>query len=430
MAFVFTPIQERLAAAGYASVAHVPYFLWEDLTYADEPSRFLREIALAEWHPQNRSADPVEGVRAGSENSVTTLANALANFLTYLEVHRRDWKTVSYKDLLDRYQKHMMSGEWSTLRDDNNRRLGLQPSTINQRVDAAANFLLWASDRGLRGSFRIPPQRSRVPESARRVERSRTGQTAKARRNPRELQLPPVSALADWSEDVLRTHGPTKALACRTILETGMRLAETAHFKAWQVPDPDDLDPNMPASMEIFYATKGQRQVGDPELKGKPRTLRFEYSFLIVLDDHKRLWRKRISANRPADVPKSDAFFLADDGSPLGTQAIYRAFTGSDRLPYEGWSPHTGRHAFACMLLLRLIEEDAKRNAMLPERMPRGPLMLQTEGLIKTYIRPLLGHVSDRTTELYVQWIADQVYLPDFRLSYSRYLAGERQWPT
>jgi site-specific recombinase XerD len=430
MALVFSPVRERLALAGYVSVAHIHYFLWDDLTYAEEPSRFLREMALGEWHPQNRSADPVAGTAAQAENSVDTLANALVNFLTYLEVHRRDWRTVSYQDLLDRYQKHMRSGEWSTLRDDNNRRLGLQPSTINQRVDAATNFLLWAADRGLRGNFRIPLERSRVPESARRIERPQGGSRVKVRQNPQQLTLPSVVELGEWIEDVLLKHGPTKALACRSIVETGMRLEETASFRAWQVPDPDDLDPDMPASMQIFYGTKGQREIGDVELKGKSRTLRFEHSFLVILHDYKRLLRAKITANRPADVPKSDIFFLANDGSPLGKQAIYRAFTDSDRLPYKGWSPHAGRHAFACMILLRLIDEDARRNATLPERMPRGALMLQTEGLIKTYIRPLLGHVSDRTTERYLQWIANQIYLPDFRLSYSRYLAGERSWPT
>ncbi len=430
MAYLFGPIRERLAECGFSAVAHVPFVLWDNLTYAYEPSRFLREWALGDWQPHNRTADPVAGTTVQSENSVDTLANALVNFLTYLEVHKRDWRTISYKDLLDRYQTHMRSGEWSTLRDDNKRRLGLQPSTINQRTDAAANFLLWASDRGLRGSFQIPLERSRVPQSAGRIRSSSGNQLGKTRQDPRHLVLPTVETMAEWIDDIHLKHGFSKALACRTIVETGMRKEEVALFRTWQVPDPDDLDPNMPAAMEIFYGTKGQRQVGDPDLKGKIRTIRFEHSFLVVLNDYKTLWRKRLAANRKDGVAKTDIFFLADDGSPLSTQSIYRAFTDSDKIPYKGWSPHVGRHAFACMLLLRLIEEDAKRNSALPERMPRGVLMLQTEGLIKTYIRPLLGHVSERTTELYLQWVADQIYLPNFRLSYSRYLEGERSWPT
>jgi len=425
MAFLFRRDREFLARHGFDAVAHVPFLLNGDLSYADEANRFLRERALLDWHPSNRSGEPTAKVRTPAENTIFALARDLENFLSYVDVNDSDWRSLDYLQILRTYQADQLSGAWSERGEP------LAPATINRRVGTVCEFLSWAGDRGLRPSFRVMGSRSTVRDRSGTATANRyrdvVGRAGRVRERVERLRIPTVAEIDAWLGEVEARRGKAKALVCRTILETGMRLEEVALLRADQLPDPDSVLPGYPARMDICYGTKGFRQVGDSEKKGKARTLRFGVTFLHVLDDYRRLRRARALAAFRRTHPSErlpQVLFLGDDGAPLTKKVIYNAWIRCERLPFPGWSPHAGRHAFACLLLLRLIHEESERIGQSATILPRSALIGQATDLIATYIRPVLGHVSEQTTGRYLEWVADHFLVAEHRAAWARYLGG------
>lgn len=427
MAFLFRRNPTLLGSIGFGAVAHVPFLLNRDMSYADEINRFLRERALLDWHPHNRHGEATAHVRAPAENTIFAIARDLENFLTYVEVNGLDWRTIDYRQVLRTYQTDQNNGSWSE------RGVPLAPATINRRVGSVCEFLSWAGDRGLRPAFLILESRSTVRDRSGTATTHRfhevVGRAGRVRERIERLRIPTVAEIDAWLAEVEAKRGKTKALACRTILETGMRLEEVALLRAAQVPDPGSILPGYPARMDICYGTKGSRQIGDPDKKGKPRTLRFGLGFLHILDDYRRLRRARSVAafrrNHPGERPPAILFLSEAAGVPLTPKMIYDAWTRCARLPFPGWSPHAGRHAFACLLLLRLTHEESERIGQSAVTLPRSAMITHVTDLIQTYVRPILGHVSEQTTARYLEWIADHLMVAGHRAAWASYLEGD-----
>jgi integrase len=256
--------------------------------------------------------------------------------------------------------------------------------------------------------------------------KSLDGRTMPRRTDPKHLRLPTTIEITRWLAEVRTRRGPTKALACRTVLETGMRLEETVLLRRDQLPDLDGVACGMPARMDICYGTKGARKPGDATKIGKSRTLRFEVSFLQELSSYASLRRAKavtLFKARHADCPVPPQLFLSErTGEPITPAALYKAWHACEKLPYQGFSPHAGRHTFACLTLLRLLREETELIASSLETMPRSTLMAHAGNLIDTYIRPTLGHVSETTTNGYLSWIADHVSVAAHRNDWSEYL--------
>jgi integrase len=426
LAFLFRRHADVLNREGFGALAHVPYLLKSDMSYADVANRFLRERALLDWHPNNRCVAPTGRVRAPSANTIFAIARDLENFLTYCEVNGIGWEDMNYQRLLDTYQADQGSGLWSE------RGAPLAPSTINRRVGSACELLAWAGDRGLRQPFQLLVGKTLVrnrsgtatPMRAKEIS-SRIG---RVREPIGRLRIPTISEIDDWRNEVAVKHGKTRALACRSILETGMRLEEVALLRADQVPDPADVPDGYPARMEICFGTKGGRQVGDDSKRGKARTLRFSVAFLHELDDYRRLRRAKSvalfrRANSEAKLPLT-LFLGEENGRPLTPKMIYDSWTRCRRAPFAGWSPHAGRHVFACLLLLRLIHEECERIGQSAMELPRTALIGQASDLVQLYIRPILGHVSEGTTQRYLEWVADHFLVAEHRAAWARYLEG------
>ncbi|QRM34788.1 hypothetical protein [Microvirga sp. VF16] len=426
MAFLFRRDPALLSPIGFGSVGHVPFLLNHDMSYADEVNRFLRERALLDWHPNNRHGEATARVRAPAENTIFAIARDLENFLTYMEVNGLDWRAMDYRQVLRTYQADQNNGSWSE------RGVPLAPATINRRVGYVCEFLSWAGDRGLRPAFLILESRSTVRDRSGTATTHRfhdvAGRAGRVRERIERLRIPTVAEIDTWLAEVEAKRGKTKALACKTILETGMRLEEVALLRAAQVPDPGTILPGYPARMDICYGTKGSRQVGDPDKKGKQRLLRFGVDFLHTLDDYRRLRRAKAVAafrrNNPGKRP-SDILFLSEStGEPLTKKMIYDAWTRAEKLPFPGWSPHAGRHAFACLLLLRLIHEEGERIGQSAATLPRSVMITQAMDLVQMYVRPILGHVSEQTTARYLEWVADHFMVAEHRAAWAHYLEG------
>lgn len=416
MAYLFRRTSTALQSAGFQAVAHVPFILYCDMSYADEVNRFLRERALADWHPNNRHGEPASRVRVPSENTIFAISRDLENFLTYVEIAGLNWRVLTYKELLAGYQADQSNGAWSE------RGAPLAPSTINRRVGSVCEFLTWACDRGLRGSFEVLEGRS----TSGRHSRKALTRMGRVREPVERLRIPTVAEISIWLAEISAKRGKARELACRTVLETGMRLEEVALLQAEQVPDPTSIPGGYPARMDICYGTKGGRQVGDPSKRGKMRTLRFGMDFLYSLDDYRRLRRAKALAlfrrsNPRGRLPK-ELFLDEATGYPLTSKMVYDSWVRCCHLPFPGWSPHAGRHAFACLLLLRLIHEECERIGKTVSTFPRTALIGSASDLVQLYIRPILGHVSEQTTARYLEWVADHFLIAEHRGAWSRYL--------
>ncbi len=426
VAYFFRRDRSTLDPIGFGAVAHVPFLLRADMSYADEVNRFLRERALLDWHPNNRNGSPTAAVRVPSENTILAIARDLENFFSFLEVNCVDWRQMDYQNLLRTYQADQENGSWSERREP------LAPATINRRMGSVCEFLSWAGDRGLRPLFTVmgslATHRDRSGTATSHRMHQTIARSGRVRERPERLRIPTIAEIEAWLVEIEKRRGMTKALVCRTILETGMRLEEVILLRTAQVADPAAIVPGYPARMDICYGTKGSRRVGDPNKKGKPRTLRFGVDFLHRLDDYRRLRRaKAVALFRRVNPGRrlSDILFLSErTGEPMTRKMIYDAWTRCNSLPFTGWSPHGGRHAFACLLLLRLIHEESERIGQAAQNLPRSALIGQVTDLIKMYVRPVLGHASEKTTERYLEWIADHFMVADHRGAWARYLDG------
>jgi integrase len=426
MAFRFAPDQCHLEGEGLGALARVPFLLSRDLVYLDEVNRFLRDRALGKWHPNRRNKSDYGRIRVLSDNALEAYSKDLENFWTYLEARGQDWRKLTYQQLRDSYDRDMGRGTWS---EDFR---PLQPSTINRRVDRAVEFLQWATDRGLRSPFPVETEfKSRsvaTGKSAKRQFEPIEVRIGRRRPKPKHLRLPTMLEINRWLAEVAARHGKTLALVCNTPIELGTRLEETILVRSSQLPDPDSIRPGKPARMEICYGTKGGRSPGDPDLKGKPRTLRFAPAFLRELVNFKQLRRPKalalFRASHPGQPIPPQLFLSERSGEPITKAVMYKAWTECDTLPFPGFSPHTGRHAFACFTLLRLLDEETKLIARAGGAVPRSTLLQHAGNLISIYIRPVLGHISDETTERYVDWLADHLWVAEYRASWSAYLRG------
>ena len=221
MAFLFKVKGWAPAAAGHGRFAHVPFLLSSDMAYLDEANRFLRERAAGAWHPSRRAETPQGKARLPSENTIGAYARDLENAWTYFEAHDLDRRTVTYQDL-QTYDTRMGTGRWSA----DGQRLG--DNTINRRVDTAVEFLSWAGDRGIQPVFEVITELSARSGRAGGRHRSSEVRVGRRRVHPRHLRLPTAAEVRKWLAEVAARRGKTKALMCRTILETGMRIEETA----------------------------------------------------------------------------------------------------------------------------------------------------------------------------------------------------------
>jgi integrase len=420
MVFRFHPDGKMLSAAGFGKLSHIPFLLGRDLQYLDEPNRFLRERALGTWHPNRRDVSPYGRVRLPAVNTIAAYGADLENFLTYVEAKGLDWHRLSYQQLLETYDGDMGRGSWSVDGQP------LSSSTINRRVGLATEFLQWAADHDLRDAFEVITSLSshtaRSGKSARKRHQAAEVRVGRRRVHPSHLRLPTAAEIKRWLAEIAARRGKTKALACRMIIETGTRLEETVLVRAAQVPDIVTVQPGHPARMEICYGTKGSREIGDPDQRGKTRVLRFSPAFLDQLVNYKQLSRAKALAQFRArhTGPLPRQLFLSEQtGEPLTKASLFKAWHECETLPLPGFSPHAGRHTFACLTLLRLLEEERHLS-----NIGRAGLLQHATNLIEVYIRPVMGHVSTATTERYLDWVADHLWVAEHRSAWSSYLEG------
>ncbi|MCC8950222.1 site-specific integrase [Bradyrhizobium sp. Arg62] len=442
MAYMIMPCREKATALGIAHHAHVPMIWTAKWKLADEAVDYLIARGTGMWRPGDGLKSEYATAKRPSANSMYAFGRDIEHFLTYCERRRLDWRTVHYVHLLETYQADMETGAYSA------RKRKLAPATINRRMCTVGDFLTYAAKHGLRVSFEVEyetivnpyansPKSRNGPEVARRAGRVRD--------NPDDLRLPTRAEIKSWLDNIETGHrgvtGITAYLMCRTVIETGMRAEELILFRADQLPDPDDEKTVKPDAhtigVEICFGTKGGRRPEDPEQRGKLRKIAMDREFVVRLHDYKRLTRlvalKAFRAKHPERPTPKELFLSPHTGEPYSYRRFneYWVQSGlrSKTMPFPGWSPHGGRHAWACYEVLERLEAELKRlkmNAAVTAGSIYTPSVTLTDhmarNLVDQFIRPVLGHVSEKTTERYLRWLQGQVGAMEYTRRWSHWL--------
>jgi integrase len=456
VADIFLPFEEKLRDAGFTSVSHVPVLFGRS---AELPARrflcreyghYMRERALLEWVPSGRMT-ALEMARAGlsqkisfpTRRTLSAWAERLANFDDWIIETDRKWQDVAYtEDIVLGYQSDMLSGRWSR----NGK--GLMPETVKGRVTTACDFLTWASCRGYRPPFGLvaKPSVGKVSADGFVTGEQKASVSARAGLPSNSakalIEIPNVQQIELWLASVLAKRGFTKALMCRFALKTAARKSEVVLFKLGdlQIHDPDN-----PRSMNsktrpwkriasdvqiiLRHGTKGRRfdPVGSPT-RGPERAIRISIDHareLIEYRDGRRLKAGLLFKRQEGRLPNQDLdnFFLSEfDGRAFSDDTFYRAWK-VDPLPIKNWHPHNARDYWACTTLLRHLQREAKSVAAVKlGDMPDAWVSEVGRSFIQTVIRPQLGHLSEETTNTYLQWMSSQTMLGNYYESYFKHL--------
>lgn len=413
---VHIPDAERMRRAGYPGVIGVPVVFLDGLRYSREVNLYIRHRASGDWHPAKppRVVQEAFGreVRPYKENSMETMARHLLNFMEWAEWAGVDWKKIEYKrHLVQGYQRDMQTGRWSA------RGKGLAPNTINQRISAACHFLEWAGFSKLREHF--DQARIRVSSSrARGRAESETVRLGAVRQDPLDLRLPTAEEVARWLKQVKARYGRTKALLCQTVLETAVRRDEAVEWRTSYLPD-DTAKWRILGDFAVVRLVHGTKY-------GVTRDIRVRMAFAEELHNYNRRGRLRARAQwlqtNPNKKPPSLLFLSEHLGTPISYQSFYEAWVGVPGLPFKGWSPHAGRHYWACTTLLEHIELQAQRARQVLKQMPDAWVHDVGLSAIQTIIQPQLGHASDQTTERYLKWIHESIAVSDAYFGYHNFL--------
>lgn len=400
MASVFLPNSIRLSGLGYNSVAHVPVIFDSKHRYIREVNRYLRERATLDWHPsfargKMQATIQRRKLKYLAQKSLKNTADCLKNFIEWCDASDLDWRKANYLEHLMQYREHMASGAWSQDGEP------LASGTIEQRIDYACEFLTWAADRRLRLEFKMVTGSITVSMkggTGTNTSRSVTHRAGRKRQAPASLRLPKMEEIKFWLKSIKTKRGYSKWLLCRFILQTGCRASEAVLFRSQSLPPREDWNLiGDQITVRLEHGTKG----------GKERDIRIPVSFALELDNY-RMGRRLKSLTKylkeNKKFPQPMELFLSEyDGRPVSKNTLQK--TWKVGAPYSAWSPHLGRHTWACMTLINHMKNEARKyNEGDLSGMPEAFMWEAGRNAVQTQIQPQLGHVSEETTAQYLRW--------------------------
>ncbi len=359
--------------------------------------------------------------RYPTTKSLETFGRALVDFFDWCEVRAVDWREVDYTHhLVNRYQSEMLKGAWSASGRP------LAPRTINARVQESCNYLTWCAQKGYRRPFSfLTAVRQITVNSASRTHgqtlhiQSRIGRVRPA---PTNLKLPTDCQVVDWLKGIEIECGHTKALMCELIVKTGVRREEACQWRVDTLPLSRanwDVVGNS-VTVSVKYGAKGQKYPDAyGNLYGPERHIRISLELAERIAHYRdeirfksRALFARAASNASERLVRSrkaeQRLFLSEaTGKPISAQVLYIAWVDSSRLPYRGWSPHLGRHYWACKTMLEAIAQRVENAGNTPNRLePTWITGIATDALM-LLVRPQLGHVSQETSNIYLVWLAN-----------------------
>lgn len=433
------PDAEDLAKAGFGKVGHVPVIFDSQPGYARLPNRFLIDRALGAWDPRWRGAKP--NPTPPSRVSMKNFGYWLCNALEWAEVRGFDLMTCDYTTvLISRYQEEMLKGIWS-LRGD-----PLAAETVNARVQTALEFQMWAADKGHREPFLIPTVTRSYTAGSHKNSKSHEAKTVDSRKgkvrvNKRLLAFPTDEEIKVWRQRIYDEPvvGATQGMMVDHILNIAIRREELACWrvdtlpldpKQWKVVNPSQPEAVQQVVIEIQYGTKGRQfyidEFGDKV--GPQGTIHVPLRLcnrihayrnkerLLALKHITRGVRDLAKVRRLLDQ-SVHLYLNPKTGERYTGDQIYQFWTKVEGP--EHWSPHLGRDWWACQYLWQKMQEHTaliKQLQGIANPDVNHPLLRALRDTVQTVIQleiqPQLRHASAATTEIYVQWLFNQLRVP------------------
>jgi integrase len=416
--YVMWPILGQMQESGFQHLAKIPFVIVGAKGYHREASWYLRDRALLAWAPGNIQRSGKYPTR----KSLSTYSSSLVDFLDWCDSTSRDWRTVEYtSDLVLGYQEQMGTGLWS----ESGKPLSAQ--TINMRIGESMRFLQWGAARSLRKPFEAitVTQKISLPNhtnAGKPVQKEIEVRAGKVRPDPVTLRLPTRPEVARWLRVVQIEKGLTKALMCDLIIQTAIRREEACQWKVDTLPL-NKADWNIKGdtvTVKIEYGAKGGKTTDNKgDERGPSRNITMPLSMAERLHHYRENIRPTIrsifvkaNSSTPAErreLAKANPrqLFLGDSsGLPIQNHTLYDAWTKLSYLPFKGWSPHCGRHYWACETLLEAIEKNAVAlGSTLNAATSSNWITGCANDTVMLKIQPQLGHISQATTERYLQWV-------------------------
>lgn len=322
------------------------------------------------WHVLGKSG------RTSSTKTWESYGRAVYDFCGFALTNGYDWTEPAPPG---------MPGAIEAWRDWSRGTLGLQASTINQRLRIVVRFYKWAMEQ--RHIERVPfdyveVQTSRQPGFLAHVD------TTGGKVSTPEILLPQKQQTIRFltKDQIGVCHealsNPTHQLMYELIVRTGMRQIECRTFPDAYVFDPErrkDLRPGQKIRLHLDPA--------DMEIKNdKPRDVDVPYDLM------EKLWaysvrRRQGRANNNRKAQEFPHLFLTEGGLPYSKNSITAIFSALSRRVGFSVTAHMLRHSYATFLLWSL----------------RKSTTFEGEPLL--YVRDRLGHSDVSTTMVYLHLI-------------------------
>ncbi|MEJ5977579.1 hypothetical protein WG901_13095 [Novosphingobium sp. PS1R-30] len=226
-----------------------------------------------------------------------------------------------------------------------------------------------------------------------------------------------------WLTHLQKHKGLGASLMAKMSVGVGLRADEIIHFREEQLP-PLPTDGRKEVKMTVCYGTKGQRSPQDLSKRGKERSVLISTDLLIELhlfrDTTRKLTIRRVSQRLNDWEPPEELFFSGKTGRAFSYKRFYEIWKCGP-IPFAAFSPHIGRHMWACYTLITKMAEDFEIITKL-----KGPSHAAVDQLIANMIRiwitPQLGHVDEKTTLMYILWVREVPDLVSFQDQWWDYL--------
>lgn len=433
------PDVDELTQAGFGKVAHVPSIFDSEPGYSRLPSRFLMDRALSVWDPSFRGSKP--NPRPPSRVSIRNFGYWLCNALEWAEIRDIDLMSCDYTTvLIGRYQQEMLKGIWSASGEP------LSAQTVNARVELALEFQMWCADKGHREPFLIPTFTRSYSAGSHRNSKSHETKTVEARKgkvkaNKNDLAFPTDQEIALWRKRVYDQPlvGATHGLMVDHILQTAIRREELACWRVDTLPlNPDNwiiTNPLQPKELQQVSITFGHGAKGREfyidefgDKMGPQGNIKMPLSMCERIHKYRNNERelalkhvtrgvRDLARARQLRDQTVHLYLHPNTGHRYTGDQIYRMWRGVERPPH--WSPHLGRDWWACQYLWQKMQEHNALIQQLHSLTNPGldhPLIRALKDtvlqVIQFDIQPQLRHASSATTEIYVQWLFNQLRVP------------------
>lgn len=314
--------------------------------------------------------------RVSSPKTWDVYGRALYDFFGYVYANKLDWNSPAVEG---------MPGAIEAYRDWSKGKVGLQNSTINNRLRVIVRFYEWAVRKGHidRVPFdRVSVQTNRQPGFLAHVDA--TGGKVETPQILLQQKARDIRILT--REQIPLCYEALPNLTHRRMFElmirTGLRQIECRTWPEKYVFDPSrrkDLKPGMKIRMHLDPA--------DMEIKNsKPRDIDMPYGLMEDLWAYSvRHRQKRERNNKHGD--KFPTLFLTENGTPYTKDAMTAIFAKLSKRVGFHVNAHMFRHSYATYLLWSL----------------RKSTTFEGEPLL--YVRDRLGHSDVTTTAIYLHLI-------------------------